>query len=187
MRTLTLSFLLVLSLGSAVAFAAPSADEQRETIRKGAAVVLADLYARSPGARSAVEKSAGYAVFRNFGMKILFAGGGKGKGIVVDNATGKETFMNMVEVQAGLGIGVKKFNVVFVFESQSLLQDFVESGWEFGGQVTAAAMTDEGGVDFAEAVSVKPGVWMYQLTDEGLAAEITGKGTRYYKDDELNR
>ena len=31
-----------------------------------------------------------------------------------------------------------------------------------------------------------PGVWMYQLTDKGLALELTGKGTKYYKDDDLN-
>jgi hypothetical protein len=28
---------------------------------------------------------------------------------------------------------------------------------------------------------------MYQLTDSGLAAEITGKGTKYYKNTELNK
>jgi hypothetical protein len=27
---------------------------------------------------------------------------------------------------------------------------------------------------------------MYQLTESGPAAEITGKGTKYYKDDDLN-
>ena len=28
-------------------------------------------------------------------------------------------------------------------------------------------------------------VWMYQLTDAGLALELTGKGTIYYKNDDL--
>jgi hypothetical protein len=28
------------------------------------------------------------------------------------------------------------------------------------------------GASFAEAVSVSPGVWMYQMTETGLAAEI---------------
>jgi len=28
---------------------------------------------------------------------------------------------------------------------------------------------------------------MYQLTDKGLALEITAKGTKYYKDDDLNK
>jgi len=27
---------------------------------------------------------------------------------------------------------------------------------------------------------------MYQMTDKGLAAEITAKSTKYYKDDDLN-
>jgi hypothetical protein len=38
----------------------------------------------------------------------------------------------------------------------------------------------------AGAASVSGGVWMYQLTDKGLALEITAKSTKYYKDDELN-
>jgi hypothetical protein len=29
-------------------------------------------------------------------------------------------------------------------------------------------------------------VWMYQLTDKGLALEITAKSTKYYKNDDLN-
>jgi hypothetical protein len=35
-------------------------------------------------------------------------------------------------------------------------------------------------------MSISPGVWLYQLTDEGLAAELIAKGTKYYKDDNLN-
>ena len=42
------------------------------------------------------------------------------------------------------------------------------------------------GQGMAGAASVSDGVWMYQLTDKGLAAEITAKGTKYYKDDDLN-
>jgi len=36
------------------------------------------------------------------------------------------------------------------------------------------------------AASVSDGVWMYQLTEKGLAAEISATGTKYYKDDGLN-
>ncbi|MGC1650408.1 MAG: hypothetical protein WA741_31680 [Candidatus Sulfotelmatobacter sp.] len=38
----------------------------------------------------------------------------------------------------------------------------------------------------AGAASVSDGVWMYQLTDKGLAGEITAKSTKYYKGDDLN-
>jgi hypothetical protein len=53
-------------------------------------------------------------------------------------------------------------------------------------QVTAAAKGRDVGASFTGAVSVSPGVWMYQLTDRGIAAEITGKGTKYFRDKELN-
>jgi hypothetical protein len=29
-------------------------------------------------------------------------------------------------------------------------------------------------------------VWMYQMPEKGLSVELTGKGTKYYKDDDLN-
>ena len=45
-------------------------------------------------------------------MKILVAGSGGGKGVAVDRKTGKRTYIRMGEIQAGLGIGVKKFQVV---------------------------------------------------------------------------
>lgn len=163
-----------------------SKEQQQAEIRKASTEVLAELYKEQPSAKKAIQNAAGYGVFKNAGMKILFAGGGRGKGVVVNNKTGKETFMKMLEVQAGLGIGIKKFNVIFVFENPTVMNEFIESGWEVGGQTTAAAKSEDEGVEFARAVSVKPGVWMYQLTDKGLALEVTGKGTKYYKDDELN-
>jgi lipid-binding SYLF domain-containing protein len=178
-----LAFLFVLS--ALPAWGASKEDKQKE-VQKMSRETLARLYKAQPSAKKAVEGAAGYATFSNFGMKILIAGGGSGSGIAFDNKTKKATYMKMVEVQAGLGMGVKKFRVVFVFDTQKALNDFVNSGWEFGGQTTAAAKSGDQGLALTGAVSVAPGVWMYQLTDTGLAAEITGKGTKYYKDSDLN-
>ena len=83
-------------------------------------------------------------------------------------------------------MGVKKFRLIWVFENQSNLDNFINSGWELGGQGTAAAQVSGQGGAFAGAMSISPGVWLYQLTDDGLALELTGKGTKYYKDDKLN-
>ena len=82
--------------------------------------------------------------------------------------------------------GVKKFRVVFVFDNVKAFNSFVNSGWQFGGQSTAAAKVGDKGGSMAGAVSVSDGVWMYQLTDKGLALEITTKSTKYYKDGDLN-
>ena len=160
--------------------------QERADIRKMAKETLARLYKLQPEAKKTISKSAGYGVFSNFGMKIFFAGSGKGKGIVFDNKSKKQTFMKMIELQAGIGLGVKKFRLVWVFENHKDADEFINSGWEFGGQTSAAAkMGDQGGA-FAGAMSVSPGIWLYQLTDDGLALELTGKGTKYYKDDDLN-
>ena len=169
-----------------IAFAGDKKEKEREKVRSIATETLSQLYEVRPSAEAGIESAAGYGVFSNFGMKIFVAGGGKGKGVVVNNRTNQETFMRMVEVQAGLGMGVKKFRVVFVFEQEQALNDFVNKGWEFGGQTTAAVKASGKGASFAGAVSVSPGVWMYQITDTGIAAEITGKGTKYYKDKKLN-
>lgn len=172
--------------GSTMSFAKDSKEEQRAEVRKTTQQILNQLYRVSPSAKGAVVSAAGYAVFSNFGMKIFLAGGGGGSGVAVNNATKQEVFMKMVEVQAGLGFGIKKFRVVFIFETESAFNEFVNSGWEFGGQATAAASYEGKGGAYQGAVSVMPGVWMYQMTDEGLALELTGKGTKYYKNDELN-
>ena len=160
--------------------------QEKADIRKMVNETLNKLYKLQPGAKKSISQSAGYAVFNNFGMKIFVAGSGSGKGILFDKKNNKEIFMKMIEAQAGLGIGVKKFSVVFVFDKYKDVDGFANSGWEFGGQASAAAkLGDEGGA-YAGAMSVSPGVWMYQMTGDGLALELTGKGTKYYKDKDLN-
>ena len=159
-------------------------NEARSAIRKKSKEILNELYKVQPASKKAVAGSAGYAVFSNFGMKILVAGGGSGKGQAISGK--KEVFMKMAEVQAGLGFGIKKTKLVFVFEKKSLWDDFVNSGWVASAQATAAAKSGDSGAAYQGAVAVAPGIWLYQLTDKGLALEMTVKGTKYYKDDDLN-
>lgn len=161
--------------------------QQRQEILKKSEDTLKALYQVQPKAKEVIEKSIGYATFSNFGMKILIAGGGTGSGVVVQKDGVKPIYMNMAEVQAGLGIGIKSFQNIFVFQTKAALNDFVNSGWTFGGQVTAAAKYETSGSAYQGATTVAPGVLMYQLTDSGLAAEITGKGTKYYKNTDLNK
>jgi lipid-binding SYLF domain-containing protein len=184
-RSSIVAIFAAILLIAAPAFAKTKAEKQAEA-RKNAEQTLAKLYKAQPSAKAAIEAAAGYAAFSNFGMKILLAGGGKGQGIAFDNRTKKVTYMKMVELQAGLGMGVKKFRTIFVFETKDAMDRFVNNGWEFGGQATAAAKSSGKGGSLQGAVQVMPGVWMYQLTDKGLALELTGKGTKYYKDDDLN-
>ena len=94
--------------------------------------------------------------------------------------------MKMVSAQAGLGFGIKKTSLVFVFKTKSAFDQFVNSGWEVGGQASLAATDGAGGLAIDGAVAVAPGVWLYQMTEKGLAAELAVKGTKFYQDANLN-
>jgi lipid-binding SYLF domain-containing protein len=176
---------VVLMLMVALNVHAASKEEQQQKIVAMAQQSLQQLYEKEPSAKAAIQNAAGYAVFSDMGVKILLAGSGNGQGVAVSK-TGQRTFMKMVELQAGLGFGVKKFRNIFVFESENAMNSFVNSGWQFGGQATAAAKSSTSGGAMAGATSVGDGIWMYQLTDKGLEASITGTGAKYYKNDSLN-
>jgi lipid-binding SYLF domain-containing protein len=191
-HVLAYSLLTLFPLSSFAQFSNPFASDktvaqQRQEILKKSEETLKQLYKVEPKAKELIEKSAGYATFSNFGMKILIAGGGTGSGVVIEKTSSKATYMNMAEVQAGLGLGIKSFQNVFVFQTKAALNNFVNSGWTFGGQTTAAAKYEASGNAYQDATLVGPGVLMYQLTDSGLAAELTGKGTKYYKNTDLNK
>ena len=160
--------------------------QARLQVREMAQDALASLYEVNPGTRRAIERAAGYAVFSTFGLKLFFAGGTTGKGIVFNNRTQRQTFMKMLQVQGGLGFGVNQNRLIFVFTNERALRNFVDQGWEFGGQANLSAMASGQGTQFSGAAAVSPGVYLYQLTETGLAATITVSGTKYFKDTDLN-
>ena len=175
--------ILVTLLFSMSVVSAASLVEKRQHIRDISRTTLLKLYDLQPAARGYVENAAGYGVFGNWGVKLLFIGGGTGKGMAVNNSNNHETFMDMVTGTVGFGIGAKTYNVVFIFENEKALDDFTENGWQFGGQVSAVASDSVAGGGYQGAFSVSPGVWMYEITDKGLALEVTLKGSKYSRND----
>jgi lipid-binding SYLF domain-containing protein len=181
-----LACLVLIFCGSSVVLADENdIIQQRNQVREMAREGLSALYEIQPGARYAIEHAAGYGVFSIYGLKIFFAGGMTGKGLVHDNRTHRDDFMKMVQAQAGLGFGAVKDRIIWVFETKQALKDFINMGWDFGGKAQASAMVQQQGGTFAGAISVAPGVWVYQITETGLSAELTFTGTKYYKDSDL--
>ena len=160
--------------------------QARHQIREMAQDALATLAEIAPDARRAIDGAAGYAVFSTFGVKLFFAGGTTGKGMVVNQRTQRQTFMQMVQVQGGVGFGVNKNRLIFVFTREDALRNFVNQGWDFGGQANLTAMAGGQGSMFNGAASVAPGVFLYQLSDTGLSASLTVSGTKFFKDANLN-
>lgn len=164
---------------------AAQVEQSRRETQQAAANALQSLYATVPSARAAVERAAGYAAFSTFGVKLMVAGGTSGKGMAVDHRARTQTYMKMLQVQGGLGFGVDKQHLIFVFTSERALQDFIRQGWEFGGQANVSAMAQGQGAMFSGAAAIAPDVYLYQITETGLSATLTVGGTRFFVDTEL--
>jgi lipid-binding SYLF domain-containing protein len=162
-------------------------EEKRQKTRKMAAEALQDLYKFEPSSQATIQKAAGYAVFDNMGVNVLLLSTARGSGVAVNNKTKQETFMKMASGGFGVGMGVKDYVVVFVFETDKALAQFLDSGWSGSGQADAAAKAGEKGGAYSGAAEVAQGVWVYQITKNGLALQLTLQGTKYYKDDDLNK
>jgi len=94
--------------------------------------------------------------------------------------------MKMIELQAGLGFGVKKFSLVWVFETPATLGTFVNSGWELGGQTSVAAKAGEKGASLQGAMPRLARRLALSAHRDRPGAGTHGEGTKYYKDDDLN-
>jgi lipid-binding SYLF domain-containing protein len=146
---------------------------------------LTELYRVRPQAKSQIAKAAGYAVFSDVNINVIFASFGGGHGVVKNNKTGKHTYMKMGEVGIGLGLGVKDFRAIFIFHDHHTMNKFIESGWEFGGHADAAAKASDKGAAVGGEILLD-NITIYQLTESGLALQATIKGTKYWKDEALN-
>ena len=174
----------VLSLSAPALAADPAA--QKAELHKMCEAALATLYKEKPAAKAEVAKSAGYGCFSSFGISF-FVGGAGGRGLVHDNATKKDYYMNMAQASGGLDFGIKDYREVLVFKDKATLTKFVESGWEFGGggQATAAAGGKGAKAEKTE-VTTSP-IEVYPMTKTGLAIGVAAAGRKYWKDDDLNK
>jgi len=145
------------------------------------------LYKYVPKAKSELLKSYGYATFTNIGATILIISYENGQGMAHSNRNGINTYMKMQSGGLGLGLGGKDFKTVFLFENKEAYNNFINSGWEANAQADAAAKYNETGGASNAAITVAKGVKLYKFTQDGLLIQATIMGTKYYKDEELNR
>lgn len=188
MNRLTFAFVLTLLaglLGGCATTGGSTPQTRRDAILTMKDETLAELYRLRPDAKARIAAAPGYAVFSNANINVILASFSGGRGVVVSTASGKNTFMKMGEAGLGFGAGIKDFRAVFIFHNRTTLDRFLNSGWEFGGHADAAAKAgDKGGAIAGELLL--DGITVYQLTQNGLALQATVKGTKYWKDDELN-
>jgi len=189
---LIISLLLVFTIFSGF-WSGKSKQEIREENRKARVERLVTnnetlkmLYKYAPEAKKMILRSYGYATFTNFGVNLVLFSTEGGKGLAHNNKTGINTYMNMASGGVGLGLGVKDFRTIFLFENKKVYNQFVNSGWEANAQADAAAKAGANGGAYNAAITVAPGIRLYKLTQNGLLIQATIQGTKYWRDSDLN-
>ncbi len=161
-------------------------EQKRQAIVDMEKQTLERLYKESPGTKDKIAKAAGYGTFANANVNLILASAGGGYGSVVDNSTGKRTYMKMALGGVGLGLGVKDYRVVMIFKDKATLDKFIKSGWDVGAHADAAAKAGETGAEVSGEGDIRAGIEVFSMTESGLALQATIAGTKYWKDDSLN-
>ncbi len=153
----------------------------RAEIDEIAEETLERLFAENKKANELYEDAYGWAVFDNRKASFGFSAGG-GKGVAVRKKNGERTYMKMGTAGVGFGIGVNKYQVVFLFQDKTTAKNFVNKGWQADAGATAAAGKEslEGKTAFVNGLAI------YQLTEKGLMLNVDLAGTKYWKNDDLN-
>jgi lipid-binding SYLF domain-containing protein len=175
---------LVSFVAAGVAFAQDKPARQAE-VKAKAAQTLDDFYKADPKLKEAVAKAPGYAVFTTYGLSFLVGGAG-GKGLVHDNKTSKDTFMDLAQASAGVQVGVSDTRYLFVFEDAQHMARFVDRGWDASAGAAAGAGTGAKSATVGAGVGDFTGGKMYMLTKVGLQAGAAVAGTKAWKDKQLN-
>ena len=156
-------------------------ESKRVAIDEVAQETLEKLFAENANAKSLYDKAIGWAVFDNTKVAFGISGGG-GNGVATSKTSGKKAYMKMGTGGIGLGIGVNKYQIVFLFQDEKTLKNFIESGWQADAGATASA-----GKHAADAkTNFVNGLAIYQLTEKGLMANADIAGTKYWLNDKLN-
>jgi lipid-binding SYLF domain-containing protein len=185
---LKIAFLSLLLLPFAAIADEPSVADRQEAIQQMRAEVLGELFSQHEDARAILEQARGYAIFSNTGMNLLMFSTAHGAGILRDHRNGSDTYMKMFGVGGGLGVGLKDYTAVLIFDTEAALDDFRQRGWELSGQADANVDIDQMKLEGGSEVSgnVGPGVRVYQMTDSGFAVQALVQGFRFWADPALN-
>ncbi len=170
---------------SACVMSGGSPEQKRAAVQQMKSEVLDELYGKKPDVRQQISGAPGYAVFSSANVNLILASFGGGYGVMHDNRSGADTYLKMGEFGVGLGAGLKDFRVVMVFHTQDAIDRFMEYGLGVGAQADAAAVASDQGGAVAGELQLD-NITVYQVTQTGLALQATIKGTKYWRDEELN-
>ena len=186
LRTMAMVLLCMMMTATVFASNAEKVAKERAEIDALSAKALQNLYEKMPSAERVIDNCYAYATLSNTGIKLGIFGSAHGRGLAVNNATREQVYMRMEEMGAGIGIGVKEYDLIFVIGTEAAWNSFISGDIKFGGSAEASASDGYAGGAIEGASMAADGIWVYQMTTKGLALEASIKGTKIYADKKLN-
>ena len=136
--------------------------------------------------RDLINNSAGYAIVNGTGVDIFLLSSESGWGVLYSRHNDHYKYIKLYSIGAGLGLGVRDFRSLYVFDTVKDIQYFLEHGWFLGAQANAALKFDYGGAGVARAYEITRGIRLYKLNKSALILHATIQGTKIWENSDLN-
>jgi len=155
----------------------PATAASAAEIERDAQKALADLYAKSPSAKTMDEKAIGILVFPGIVKGGFIVGGQYGEGALIKD--GKTVaYYNTVAASYGLQIGLQKFGYALFFMTDSALKWIDKSdGWEIGVG-PSIVVVDAGAAAAMTSTTLQSDIYAFFFDQKGLMAGIGLQGTK---------
>ena len=176
---------LATSLLASGAFAAEDKAAKRAEVHKKTEAALERFYKAKPELKDATAKAPGYGIFTTYGFSFVIGGGG-GAGLVHDNKTKHDTYMNVGGASAGLQLGASQTEVLIVFKTAAAMNNFVTKGWTAGGSATASAGAGSATAGGGKGETEMGEADTYTMTKNGLELGLAAGVSKFWKDKDLN-
>ena len=184
LRWLTLGALATSLLAGGALAAEDKAAKQAE-VQKKTQAALERFYKAKPELKDAAAKAPGYGIFTTYGFSFVIGGAG-GAGIVHDNKTKHDTYMNVGGASAGLQLGASQTEVLIVFKTAAAMNNFVTKGWTAGGSATASAGAGSATAGGGKGETEMGDAAVYTMTKNGLEVGLAAGASKFWKDKDLN-
>ena len=113
----------------------------RSDINQEASETIEALVEKDPLLKDAIDTSVGYFAVQVSAASAAIIGGGAGTGVLHDKENSTRTYMDVRRYDLGIGLGVRKFRILILFNTREALEDFRQGGWDSTVGAEAAAGT----------------------------------------------